>query len=326
MPAKRDRFDARRRLPGPVRGVGRVAWQTLGACLRYRVTGLAAEVAFFALLSLPPLIFGLTGSVGFVAQRFPLTDVSDFRDSALHYAARFLTPDTVDELIAPTLDEVLSSSRFEIVSIGFLIALWSGSRAIAVFTDAILIMYGLAGHRGIVRARILSFGVYIAFLIGGAITLPLVLAGPGVVRRMLPGQVDFLSALYWPIVIGATVAVMVALLHWSTPVEHYWRAHVPGAIFTVAAWLVGSAVMRWALTRLTGGTSIFGPLAAPIALLLWLYLIAIAALIGAALNAAVAKVAPHWAGITDQTAEHVLEDVPDDGEDAANAALRAKES
>ena len=45
----------------------RVLAQTLAACLRYRVTGLAAEAAFFAILSLPPLIFGLAGSIGFIA-------------------------------------------------------------------------------------------------------------------------------------------------------------------------------------------------------------------------------------------------------------------
>ncbi len=38
---------------------------TVDSCLRYRVTGLAAEAAFFAILSLPPLIFGLAGSVGY---------------------------------------------------------------------------------------------------------------------------------------------------------------------------------------------------------------------------------------------------------------------
>ncbi|MDO5683592.1 MAG: YihY/virulence factor BrkB family protein [Propionibacteriaceae bacterium] len=275
------------------------------------MTGLAAEVAFFTLLSLPPLVFGLAGSIGFIAQRFSLADVSGFRDQALHYAGRFLTPDTVDELIAPTLDEVLGSSRFEVVSLGFLIALWSGSRATAVFVDAITIMYGARGVRGLIRSRIWSFGVYVAFLIGGAITLPLVVAGPRLVRTLLPDPVEFLAALYWPIVLGATMAVLVTLLHWATPVRHFWRAHVPGAVLTVVLWLVGSAALRWALTALTGGTSIFGPLAAPIALLLWLYLIAFAALVGAAVNAAVAKVAPDWVGITDQTAEHVLEDMDD---------------
>ena len=42
--------------------------QTFAGCIRYRVTGLGAEAAFFAILSLPPLIFGLAGAIGFVAQ------------------------------------------------------------------------------------------------------------------------------------------------------------------------------------------------------------------------------------------------------------------
>ncbi|WP_432557508.1 YihY/virulence factor BrkB family protein [Granulicoccus sp. GXG6511] len=299
--------------------------QTVLASLHYRVTGLAAEVAFFTLLSLPPLVFGLAGSIGFIARRFTLTDVSGFRDQALHYAGQFLTPDTVHQLIAPTLDEVLGSSRFDIVSLGFLIALWSGSRATAVFVDAIMIMYGVGGTRGLVRARIWSFGVYLAFLLGGAITLPLVVAGPRLVERLLPDRLGILAALYWPIVLVATLAVLVTLLHWATPVRHYWRAHVPGAALTLIVWLLGSAALRWILTTLTGGTSIFGPLAAPIALLLWLYLIAFAALVGAALNAAVAKVAPRWVGITAQTAEHVLEDV-DEAEDPPDETPQQSEN
>jgi membrane protein len=46
------------------RAVWRLVVQTVGTCLRYRVTGLAAEAAFFAVLSLPPLIFALAGSIG----------------------------------------------------------------------------------------------------------------------------------------------------------------------------------------------------------------------------------------------------------------------
>jgi membrane protein len=42
----------------------RLVVSTVGTCFRNRVTGLAAEAAFFALLSLPPLLFGLAGSIG----------------------------------------------------------------------------------------------------------------------------------------------------------------------------------------------------------------------------------------------------------------------
>jgi len=74
----------------------RVVAQTFGACLRYRVTGLAAEAAFFALLSLPPLVFGLAGAIGFVAQRFEVTTIAEFRAQVLDLALRLLTPSAVE--------------------------------------------------------------------------------------------------------------------------------------------------------------------------------------------------------------------------------------
>ena len=51
-------------------------------------------------------------------------------------------------------------------------------------------------------------------------------------------------------------------------------------------------MVRWIISISVGGTSIYGPLAAPIVLMIWLYVLAIAVLIGAALNAAVESVWP----------------------------------
>ena len=50
-------------------------------------------------------------------------------------------------------------------------------------------------------------------------------------------------------------------------------------------WLGGRALLRLILSLSIGSTSIYGPLAAPIAVLLWLYLINLALLVGAAFNA-----------------------------------------
>jgi len=58
-------------------------------------------------------------------------------------------------------------------------------------------------------------------------------------------------------------------------------------------WIFGSYLLRWVLTSTAqGSTSIYGPLAAPIVVLLWLYLLSIAVLIGAALNAAFDRIWP----------------------------------
>ena len=47
--------------------VWRLVVTTVGSCLRHRVTGLAAEAAFFAVVSVPPLIFAMAGGVGYVS-------------------------------------------------------------------------------------------------------------------------------------------------------------------------------------------------------------------------------------------------------------------
>ena len=271
--------------------------QTVGACLRYRVTGLAAEAAFFAILSLPPLIFGLAGAVGYVARRFDVRTIAGFQDQVLALASRVLTEDAVADVIAPTLDDVLSGGRFEVISVGFVLALWSGSRALNVFVDTITIMYGLAGHRGIVRTRALSFSLYVVFLLVGTLLIPLVLAGPGVVDRLLPAELEVLGDLYWPVVLLGSVCFLTSLYHLSVPVRTRWRGDLPGAVLTLSVWIAGSVLLRLALSASTGSSSIYGPLAAPIAVLIWLYLISIAVLIGAAFNAAVDKVWPRFSGI-----------------------------
>lgn len=279
----------------------RVIVRTVGSCLSNRVTGLAAEAAFFAILSLPPLIFALAGAIGFVADRFAVETISNFREQVLELASKALTPESIDAVIAPTLDDVLSGGRFDIISIGFVISLWSGSRALNVFIDTITIMYGLGGRRGIVRTRALSFSLYLVFLVAGVVLLPLVLAGPGFVDSILPDAISLVGRLYWPVVLLLSVCIITSLYHRSVPVRSSWRADLPGAALTLGLWIGGSALLRIALGASTGTASIYGPLAAPIAVLLWLYLISIAVLIGAAFNAAIDAVFPLFSGIDHST-------------------------
>jgi membrane protein len=206
---------------------------------------------------------------------------------------RAFTEETVNKVILPTLDDVLNGPRFDVVSIGFVLALWSGSRALHVIVDTVTIMYGLNGKRGIVRSRILSFSLYVLGLVTGVVTVPLVLAGPGLVDDALTPRFDWLVSLYWPIVLLLGVYFLATLYHVSVPAKTPWRFNLPGAALTMFVWVLGSYILRWFLVVTSGeSTSIYGPLAAPIAIMLWLYLVSIAVLIGAALNASFERV---WA-------------------------------
>ena len=277
--------------------VGAKLWElivtTVASCLKHRVTGLAAEAAFFAVLSIPPLIFALAGAIGFVTERFTEAQLADVQAAIIDLSSQALTDNAVDKIITPTLNEVLRGGRYDVISIGFVLALWSGSRALNVFVDTITIMHGLGGHRGIVRTRALSFSLYVLGLVTGAVCLPLVVAGPGLVDRWLPARLDFISDLYWPTVIAVCICFLATLYHVSVPVRTAWSFNLPGATFSLAVWILGSWGLRALLTATASNSmSIYGPLAAPIAVLLWLYLLSIAVLIGAAVNAAFDTVFP----------------------------------
>jgi membrane protein len=267
----------------------RLTKETTANCFRYRVTGLAAEAGFFALLSLPPLILGLVGSISYVGPWIGKDVVTEVQDRILDGSREIFTADVVNDVIQKTLSDVFAGERFDLISIGFLIALWSGSRALNVFIDTCSIMYGLGGVRGIVRTRALSFSLYIGVLIIGAIVIPLVLAGPTLLGELLPRQVEFLNSLYWPVASLLSVISLTSLYHISVPVRTPWYRDLPGAMLTLAIWFLGSFLVRWIIGISVGGASIYGPLATPIVLLIWLYVISIAVLIGAALNAAVEK-------------------------------------
>jgi len=266
---------------------------TAESCLRYRVTGLAAEAAFFALLSVPPLIFAMAGAIGYVSSQFSAAQVEEVRGAVIDLFSRFLTDSAVNKVIEETIDDVLRGGRFDVISLGFVLALWSGSRALNVFVDTITIMHGLGGHRGIVKTRALSFVLYILAMVTGVVSLPLVVAGPRLVNNALPERFDFLMTFYWPIVIVICICFLATLYHVSVPVRTNWSFNLPGATFSLIAWIAGSFFLRWILTVTAADSrSIYGPLAAPIAILLWLYILAIAVLIGAAVNAAFDTVFP----------------------------------
>jgi len=264
----------------------RLVLGTIRACLRYRVTGLASEAAFFMLLSLPPLVLGLFGGVGFVGDWLGTNAVSHVTYAIREYAARFLTEDGITPGAAPDgrrrLPRRALRPPVHRLPAGLVVRIPRPQR----LRHTISIMYGQSGVRGIVRTRALSFSLYLIALVSGVLIIPLVLIGPAMLDGWLPERVRFLGLLYWPVVVAATVAALTTLFHIATPQRARWWRDVPGAVLALLIWVLASFVLRGLVSASLGGTSIYGPLSAPIVLLIWLYALAIAVLVGAGLNSA----------------------------------------
>ncbi|WP_433336741.1 YihY/virulence factor BrkB family protein [Spirillospora sp. CA-294931] len=296
------------------------------AAFRYRVTGLAAEAAFFALLSLPPLVIGLIGTMGHFRGALGVETVADIRSWLITQAQTVLTGPAVDSVVVPLIDDVIKGGSPDIVSVSFLISLWAGSRATNVYVDTITIAYGLSGIRGVIRTRLRAFFLYLVGLLVMLILIPLLVAGPTLVRRALPESAGVLPLFYWPVVVTLSIMFLAMLYHMSVPVRTAWWREIPGAVVALLIWIVGSLALRLYLATSLAGVSVYGSLAASIAVLAWLYVAALAVLIGAALNAEIDR---RWPSAGTARARAIREaaqgsapdpdEVPDTGSDGKNS-------
>jgi membrane protein len=275
------------------RGLG-VAWtltsSTLVRAWRDRVLGLAAEAGFWQLLSLPSMLLGIVGIIGFFSGSLGADTVHDIENALLRGARHVIVPSAVDSTVKPALDRILAGGRADVVSISFVVSLWTGSSAMATYVNTITIAYGLRHHRNAVRSRILALFLYIGFVAAGVVLLPLLVLGPGLVARITPKHWHHVMSLvvhigYWPVVTLIGLSLLATLYHLSVPVRTPWRRALPGALLGLVVWVVGSFILRIWLVWAFRSTATYGPLSAPVAVLVFLYLTALAILLGAELNA-----------------------------------------
>ncbi len=269
-----------------------VLGKTLSKAWNDRVLGLSAEAAFWQLLSLPPFLLALVGSLGYVPSIFGDKAITVTEERLTDWLSSIVTTDVIDSLVLPTVEEVLSRGRFDLISLGFGISLWVGSSAMATFVNTIVIAYDQRDVRGPIRSRLLALWLFIAFGLTAVLTLPLLLLGPGLLLSWFPedyqGTVDLLITLVYPVVVCLLIVVMLAsLYHVVLPRRLPWRRHVPGAVFAMVVFVLGAWGLRIYVSYFFATTVPYAALAAPIAALLFFFLLGLSILLGAELNAAV---------------------------------------
>jgi len=268
--------------------------RTLRSASRHRLIGVAAEFAFFLLLSIPPAILIFAGLAGYIGDLFGTGAQASLQRSIVNGLGNFLAPETMRDFVRPAVNDLFARGRADILSVGALLAVWSASRATNVFMYAMDLTHGTPDARVGWRRRLTAIGVTVVGLGILAVVLPFILAGPRLGHAIadhtaLPeGFATAWQVLYWPVAGLAGVAVLASVFRFATTRRTPWREHVPGAILAAALWIAAAFGLRVYASLAFGKGSAFGPLGAPIILLLWLYVSALAVLFGAELNAEIA--------------------------------------
>jgi membrane protein len=281
-----------RKWPAPIRVPLQVLGSSVAKAWQDRILGLSAEAAFWQILSVPPLLIGLLGSLGYLSSWIGEDAVTEIEEKLVSASAEALTPGVVRDLVQPTLDDILGSGRLDVVSLGFVLSLWAGSSATATFMNTAVIAYGQRDVRGPIATRLMALWLFIVGLVSAVLTLPLLVLGRETLVALLPtdwrGTATLLvNAVYWPLVVIGLVLVLTSFYHVMLPRRIAWHRHLPGAIFAVAFFVVAAVVLRGYVADILTTALPYGALAAPIAALLFCFLLGMSLLLGAELNATI---------------------------------------
>lgn len=246
----------------------------------------SASLAFYGLLSVLPAAVALLSLVGVTGQTGALIDLVD------EVGRRVLSPERAASL-AEVLDEATAYDGAALTLAGGALGLlWTASIYVNGFGRAVNRIYEVDEGRPFWRLRPLQVGVTLVVLLVVALGLVAVLVTGPVARAVggVLGLGDDFVAVYdvakWPL-LGLVLMLLLAMLfHWTPNVRFArFRVVTPGTVTALVVMAVASAVFAAYVTRRGSFDSTYGTLGGAVLLGLWLWLVNIALVFGAELDA-----------------------------------------
>jgi membrane protein len=256
--------------------------------VRNHTLQMAAALSYYFVLSLFPSLIFLSAVVAYLP-------VPDLFNQALGIMAQFLPPDSMG-LVRRVLSDVITPNKGTFLSFGILGTLWTASGGFSAAIEALNIAYDVEDDRPFWKTRPLAVGL--TFMIGALllIALSVMIMGPRF-GEWLAVRVNLstLFVLAWPyihwgIAVGFTILAVEAVYYLAPNVKQRFFATLPGAILAVSCWIGLSYLLGIYFRHFANLNKTYGTLGAAIALMVWLYWTGFAMLVGAELNAELAKV------------------------------------
>lgn len=261
------------------------------ACLDDRIDDVAASLTFYAVVALFPLLI----VVFHVSSRIVSWTAID---EAVHTLARAL-PAEVTQVVLDRIAVLRARPGGSLITVSLLGALWSASAGVGSLVPALNRAYDTAETRPFWKRRLLALAVTLGVSGAMAVASLLVVALPILTRRVAGAYAPTLDLLRIPV-----AAVMIAWA-WSAlyavlpNVRLRFRLLTPGSMVGVAVWLAVSWAFGLYVRYMGAYGDVYGAVGGVIVLLLWMWLSAMAFLLGAEVNSLImpprerSYVAPH---------------------------------
>jgi membrane protein len=244
--------------------------------------GIGAQMAYFAFLSMFPLVMFMLTVIGYL----PLHGL----DEKLIQLFYQVLPAEVAQLVEATLREITENQRGWLLISTLFFAIWTASDGTQALTIALNHAHRVEetrrGWRLRTRILLVTIGCGAALLFA---TLGM-LIGPELLRPVfaflgMAGTFERVWAFTrWPLALLLLEMTLACLYYFLPNRRLRWRLFSPGAAFAVLAWLVLSSGFRLYVAHFSSYARTYGALGTVIVLLVWLYWSSVVVILGGELN------------------------------------------
>jgi membrane protein len=296
MAAKKQKAAPRRRKLKPLRGLTRAQWEQVGkgAFSRFgevELTDRAAALAYYGFLSLFPALIVAVAALALFGS-YPETYMSIM--DALREAAPGEAVNTIDSALKNVLQGRGAGS---LLGVGLLFALITASGAVGASIRALEAINQTRESASFVRSNVTRLWLTLALMgLMGVAVLALLVAGPlfGSISEAA-GLGDtgrtLVALLRYPLGLVALLAALL-LLYTLGPAGTRRRPieHLPGAVLAALLWVLASVAFSFYVSNFSSYDKTYGSLGTVIVLLVWIYVGAVAVLVGALVNRELTRV------------------------------------
>jgi membrane protein len=278
--------------------LGGLSWWQLGRRVWRRIwvdqlLGHCAELAYYFLFSVFPLLLFLTTLLGRIAG-----PDSRLRVILFHWLERLAPSPEVPALFTSTLDQVRPGGGARL-SISLLVAVWVASSGMLALARTLNAACAATETRPWWKRRLVALVLTMGFAVLIICALAVMFYGHQIGEELAgplglgPAFGAFWHVLRWPLVLAFVLLSFEVIYNYApcaAPEARSWGT--PGAVVGVSLWLAVSFGFRFYLQAVHGYTTTYGSLNAVIVLLLWFYLTAFALLAGGEVNSEIARRGP----------------------------------
>jgi membrane protein len=247
------------------------------------LSGLSAEMSYRFLFALFPFILFLVALAGFFgSEEMALTVVERMQETM---------PEQAAAILAGPVQQVITTQRADLLSIGAITALWGASGVMGTIVKGMNRTHQVTDNRNLLVKNVVTVNLTL-FL---AVILLVAVAAVFVARVVVASFGRFglgpfeatLTSIAGPLVALLILIFGVSIIYWRAPALEYhpFRLVTVGAVVFAVGWVVATVLFSWYVAQFGQYNAMYGSIGGIIILLLWAYLSSFLLLLGGALNA-----------------------------------------